>query len=339
MRSGTATRGSERSAGWGRRVSKVDPLDLESAVRVFPMLDARSLAKQNKATHEHLLEATEWAEQRARTAQGQLDSSYRAGFDHYLSPFAVQFARLRNVELGDLPTLTAVPELKALNVEVRRVGFTAVDGLAALAGGGFAGAAAGSLTFAAVGALATASTGAAISGLSGAAATSATLAWLGGGSLAAGGMGVAGGTAVLAGVVAAPALLVTFGVLWWKGAGDHRRQQELQQELLVAESELTVQIAKVDAATKRIKDTARVMDALVESGRPRLADLTTLIDGSADYAGYAAAERSLVAELAGLATVMAAVMASPVLDPDGQVRALSEETLVAAAALSTRLTA
>lgn len=60
----------------------------------------------------------------------------------------------------------------------------------------------------AVSMLGTASTGAAISGLSGAAATNATLAWLGGGSLASGGLGIAGGTAVLGSVVAGPVLLV-----------------------------------------------------------------------------------------------------------------------------------
>ena len=54
------------------------------------------------------------------------------------------------------------------------------------------------LVTSAVGALATASTGTAISGLSGVAATNATLAWLGGGSLAAGGGGMAAGTATLA---------------------------------------------------------------------------------------------------------------------------------------------
>lgn len=52
----------------------------------------------------------------------------------------------------------------------------------------------------AVGALATASTGTAISSLSGAAATNATLAWLGGGSIAAGGGGMAAGATVLAGI-------------------------------------------------------------------------------------------------------------------------------------------
>ena len=51
-----------------------------------------------------------------------------------------------------------------------------------------------------VSALATASTGTAISTLSGAAATNATLAWLGGGSLATGGGGVAVGATVLSGL-------------------------------------------------------------------------------------------------------------------------------------------
>ena len=53
-----------------------------------------------------------------------------------------------------------------------------------------------------------ASTGTAITTLAGAAASNATLAWLGGGSLAAGGFGMAGGAAMLGGIAAAPLLLV-----------------------------------------------------------------------------------------------------------------------------------
>lgn len=49
-----------------------------------------------------------------------------------------------------------------------------------------------------------ASTGTAIATLSGAAATNATLAWFGGGALAAGGAGMSGGMMVLGGIVAAP---------------------------------------------------------------------------------------------------------------------------------------
>lgn len=71
--------------------------------------------------------------------------------------------------------------------------------------GGFA--AAGGTT-AAVMALGTASTGTAIASLSGAAATNATLAALGGGSLAAGGGGIALGTAVLGGATLGVGLLI-----------------------------------------------------------------------------------------------------------------------------------
>ena len=51
-----------------------------------------------------------------------------------------------------------------------------------------------------VGTFGTAGTGTAISALSGAALTKATLAWLGGGALATGGLGVAGGAIVLGAV-------------------------------------------------------------------------------------------------------------------------------------------
>jgi len=63
-------------------------------------------------------------------------------------------------------------------------------------------------TYGTVGALATASTGTAIGTLSGAAATNATLAWFGGGSLAAGGGGIALGSAVIGGLAVAPLIAI-----------------------------------------------------------------------------------------------------------------------------------
>lgn len=62
-----------------------------------------------------------------------------------------------------------------------------------------------------------ASTGAAISGLSGAAATNATLAWLGGGALSAGGGGMALGSLVLGGITVGPALAIGGFVLAGQG--------------------------------------------------------------------------------------------------------------------------
>ena len=78
-------------------------------------------------------------------------------------------------------------------------------------------------SWALVGALGSASTGAAISGLSGVAATNATLAWFGGGALAAGGAGITGGMAMLGGLVAVP--LIAFA-----SVGTHKKAREFEEE-------------------------------------------------------------------------------------------------------------
>ena len=77
-----------------------------------------------------------------------------------------------------------------------------------LSAGGIAGAAAGGGAAALMNALGTASTGTALSSLSGAAFTHALLASFGGGSLASGGLGMAGGAVVLGSIVTIPALAI-----------------------------------------------------------------------------------------------------------------------------------
>jgi len=99
-----------------------------------------------------------------------------------------------------------------------------------------------------VGMLASASTGTAISTLSGAAATNATLAWLGGGSLAAGGGGMALGTAVLGGIVAGPLIAVTGLVM-------NSKAEENLTEAYEYESETRKQIEKMDTSIEEINIT------------------------------------------------------------------------------------
>ena len=77
-----------------------------------------------------------------------------------------------------------------------------------VAGGAGAGAAVAAGSWSLVALVGSATTGTAISTLSGVAATNATLAWFGGGALAAGGAGMAGGTLVLGGVALAPVVAV-----------------------------------------------------------------------------------------------------------------------------------
>lgn len=308
-------------------------------VRLIPLLDARALARENERAYARLKAEHEAANARADQAQIALDESYRSAFDHYVAPFAEQFARLRNVDLDDIPTLQAVPELKSIDVKLQKVSAEAVQGLTALAGGTAAGAAAGGITFAAVGALATASTGTAIGTLSGAAATSATLAWLGGGSLAAGGAGVAGGTIVLTSIVAAPAVIALGGFLWWKGNRDLQKQQKTKQDLRRARAKFHSSMATANLAIRRTTDTAKVVKRLTKAGTPRLEGLQALIDVNDDYATYSNSDKALVAELAGLATTLVSVMRCPILDKKGAVTELSTTTLEAATRLAQRMAA
>ena len=77
-----------------------------------------------------------------------------------------------------------------------------------------------------IGAFATASTGSAISSLSGVAATNATLAWLGGGTIASGGLGVAGGTAILSGGTIIIAVATTYAIYVIYDKYDQIKQRE-----------------------------------------------------------------------------------------------------------------
>ncbi len=131
---------------------------------------------------------------------------------HEIREFAYIFSQLKEVDFSErqeiieyLPigldeiSLREMRNISANAVSVVRDGLTSV-GASVLVGWG---------AYGSVSALATAATGTAVGYLNGIAATNATLAWLGGGTLAAGGMGVAGGTVVLGGLIAGPVLMAT----------------------------------------------------------------------------------------------------------------------------------
>lgn len=108
----------------------------------------------------------------------------------------------------------------------------------------------------------TAATGTAISKLSGAAAQRATLAWLGGGAVAAGGGGVAVGSAVLAGVAIAPAVLVGGFVMAHQGEKARTRAKKYAARVKRACAEIEAAIAVAKAAQARIAELESVVVAL-----------------------------------------------------------------------------
>lgn len=158
----------------------------------------------------------------------------------------------------------------------------------------------------------TASTGTAIAGLSGAAATNATLASLGGGALAAGGMGIAGGMAFLGGLVAAPVLAVAGSAA--KNAGEKALTEAEQFQAEVERFIATVEtkVGLIAAIGDRADELKALLAALVDRANRVLAELEAdLFDASngEDIARFQRAGR-----LVGAA---AEIVRTPLFDQNG----------------------
>lgn len=133
-----------------------------------------------------------------------------------INDFVVNFEKIKNINLKNSeginelknfnPNSESFKQLKNASYEAKQV---AINGLAAVGSGALLAYGTYSVVMSGLGGLiVTATTGTAIGSLSGAAAVNATLAWLGGGALAAEGFGIMGGMVVLGGLVVGPALAI-----------------------------------------------------------------------------------------------------------------------------------
>lgn len=238
-----------------------------------------------------------------------------------LAPFCVAFLRLKNVDLGALEEIT-LPSLTTFS-PAESAGPTrttaAVHGLAATVGGAVLGAGAGSAAFAGVGAFAAASTGTPISSLAGAAATNATLAWLGGGSLATGGGGVAAGSAVLTGVTATPVLVVGAAFIEWKGRRDLRDQREVEEQLSTRESAMAAdeqRYAEIIEGSRRLR---MVLSELQDQIASRLDEFVSSVQRNDDFASYSAEEQTAVMTIVRLVSTASRTMSARLTDDTGSV--------------------
>jgi len=146
---------------------------------------------------------------------------------------------------------TDLAEMKVVTATLKELG-TVVGG-GALIG---ASAAFGAMGTAAL--IGTASTGTAIGTLSGAAATNATLAWLGGGAISAGGLGVTGGMVVLGGIALAPVAL--FGMFLGANKG-----KEILNEAYNYHDEIQVMIEKMMTLIAELSQIRRGCDLMSKS--------------------------------------------------------------------------
>ncbi|MGY1621055.1 hypothetical protein ACI789_02515 [Geodermatophilus sp. SYSU D00965] len=144
-------------------------------------------------------------------------------------------------------------------------------GMAALTGVGAYAGIPGAVT-----ALGAASTGTAISSLSGAAAQSATMAWLGGGPLAAGGGGVALGTTALGVVTLGPTMLIGGLTLNVQGEKAVTKAKKYQAKVAVAVEEQAAFRSFLDTLDTRITEVSDVLAGLVTRAQEALSILEQL---------------------------------------------------------------
>lgn len=311
-------------------------LGLFGVKKSYDAYSARSDAKNLTKEAQYLFETARRRLKRARarctkalTALGELKLDV---WDRQLGRFVGLFGKLKNVDLSGaarVEELEVAPFSKEAMAEIEdRSGFATeivARGATAIGSGALAGIASyGGATM-----FASASTGASISLLKGVAATNATLAWFGGGSLAAGGAGMAGGMAVLGGIVAAPVLAVGGVVL---AAGARKGLATAH----VSHAEATTRATEFDSATARVNSihaAVRQFQKLLVGLDKRFGRVLdelagVMAESGLDYSKYSERDRRVVHVALLFAQGIKLILETPILTEEGVLATASSETAV-----------
>ena len=251
--------------------------------------------------------------------------------EHNVMSFIRTFEKIKNVDFTDT---IGIEELRNLHIdavtfkELKDLGNFAIN----MAGGAATGAVGGALTafgaYSAAMTFATASTGTAIATLSGAAATNATLAFFGGGSLAAGGLGMAGGMAVLGGLVAGPALAV-MGLI--TGA----KAQEKVNKALENKAEADAVVESLNAASYQCSAIRRrtymlyiMLTHLDTQFLPLIWRMQKIVETEGvDYSKYTMDSKKTIASAATVACSIKAILDTPILNEEGELTEASAKLI------------
>lgn len=249
-----------------------------------------------------------------------------------VSRFIALFEQIKNVKFSGSEGLDELAKFsidKQSFVQLKEINLLATSFAGGAMSGTLAGAAVAFGAYSAAGAFAAASTGTAIAGLSGAAATNATLAFFGGGALAAGGLGVAGGTAVLGGIVAGPALAIVGAVMGAKASANLDNAKSNMATVRKAEEEVNILVAACNGIASRADLFMRVLSRLDLMMFPLLNRLEAIIkDEGVDYSMYKDASKKTIASLLSTMKAVKAILDTPILDANGTLT--SESAKVAA---------
>jgi len=290
---------------------------------------AESLNNQARASYDKGVEALDSVRDKAQRTLTQLGKLKFKMYDTRLIPFVEAFSQIKNIDFQDDKLkeefrLAGVSGTDLRAIERSAIGMQEVvtGGVTALGAGGLAGLAA----YGGVGALASTAGGTAIAGLSGAAATNATLAWLGGGALGSG-FGMAGGAAVLGGIVTGPVLAVGGMMLAAKAEEARLNASANASNVRAALEEMNTAAVATLAIQKRIVEIMTVLNTLDEHFEPLLAGLQQRIAAGKNYNRYSHADRTGVMMAAALAKTIKNLLEAPVIDKNGALTATSRKVL------------
>ena len=252
-------------------------------------------------------------------------------FNGVIAEFIDTFGRLKNVDTIHTPELEKLNlgDFSTVSLDGLRSDYELLKSSGLGLGAGLGGGAA--LAFGAYNGtmlLATASTGTAISTLGGAAATNATLAWLGGGSLAAGGGGMALGSMVLGGIVAGPALAIFGHIVGNKGEEALNNARSNLEQAKTVRNEANLMVGKL-AAIEKVTSLANSTFSTISSHLRRAAsDLKKVLDAEGEnYQAFSAENRETVFRSVKFAQLIKAMIDTPILDQDGNLVLSTEKRL------------
>lgn len=176
--------------------------------------------------------------------------------------------------------------------------------------------------------LATASTGTAIATLHGVAATNATLAFLGGGTLAAGGLGVAGGVMVLGAFVAAPVLAVAGFVTGANASAKLSKARSNLAEAKRCEAQMAILETTCNAIAKKAWQFEKKIDRLEDVMNPLLDELQTVVtEKTTSVKCLSQDSKRRLASLIAIAQAMAALVNTPLVNQNGALSGKADRLL------------
>jgi len=290
--------------------------------------DAYSDFKDANATNEKAIRMYEDELNRLNNNREKTNSALeklgRLKTEIYLGPlkkFCEIYPQIRNIDIElakefgieiSQDDIVSVDNIEQTVIEV-------TDVVKSVIASGTTGALAGFGAFGGVGALATTAGGTSIGTLSGVAATNATLAWLGGGSLAAGGLGMAGGMAVLGGLVTGPILAVAGKTMSSRAEKAKYDAKSNLTKVITQTKEMDVVSLKLTHIRNTTDEYKFTLEKLGEIFNEYVVFLNRIVQTETDFKKYNDREKCTVYSAVELANSTDEMCRQPILNQDGDI--------------------